>query len=134
MPMQRSRYPVNWPAVAAWLKEQADWRCQECDLQCRRPGEPLVLGQRLLTVAHVYPDSHAPDAEIVCIQVLCQACHLRFDRGHAARRTRLHYRRYHMALPTDWARQSQSDLTLDDLAEMGAAWPSLDELFAEALP
>lgn len=122
MPMKLSRYPVNWRAVARAIKAACDGECQECGAEDT---------ERTITVAHVYPASHAPDAEFVCVQVLCDRCHLRFDAAHAARRTRLHYRRFHMALPTAWARRMVSDLSFEDLAELETQWPSLDELFAE---
>lgn len=127
MPIQHSRYPVNWPAVAAWLKEQADWTCQECGLKCRRPGEP-VDRTRLCTVAHVYPESHAPDAEVVCVMVLCFRCHLRFDAAHSARQMRLYHRRFHMALPAGWALHTHGDLTAADVAELEAIWPTLEDV------
>lgn len=39
MPMDRSRYPENWEAIALAVKEKAGWRCENCDRPCLRPGE-----------------------------------------------------------------------------------------------
>jgi hypothetical protein len=39
MPMDRSLYPKDWDAIARSIKDAADWKCQQCDRPCRRPGE-----------------------------------------------------------------------------------------------
>lgn len=39
MPMDRSRYPVNWDEIATSVKERAGWKCEECRL---RHGEVIV--------------------------------------------------------------------------------------------
>jgi hypothetical protein len=39
MPMDRTRYPKNWDAIARARKEAAGWRCEQCDRPCRKPGE-----------------------------------------------------------------------------------------------
>lgn len=39
MPMKRHLYPSNWRTIAYMIKYLADWKCQECDRPCRRPGE-----------------------------------------------------------------------------------------------
>ncbi len=33
------RYPDNWNEIALSIKEQAQWRCRKCNMQCIRPGE-----------------------------------------------------------------------------------------------
>ncbi|AFZ15562.1 HNH endonuclease (plasmid) [Crinalium epipsammum PCC 9333] len=33
------RYPKNWYEIALSIKEQAQWRCRKCKMQCIRPGE-----------------------------------------------------------------------------------------------
>ena len=43
MPMDRKRYPKDWRRIAARVKEEADWKCEVCGKQCRRPGEPLTV-------------------------------------------------------------------------------------------
>ena len=79
MPMQTDRYPSNWHPIATAIKSAADWQCQDCGKQCRRPGERFDTHRRTLTVAHIWPNDHAPDAPVVCVAALCAPCHLRFD-------------------------------------------------------
>ena len=90
MPMHRELYPPDWDHIAAAIKDAADWTCQQCGKQCRRPGEPFDTHQRTLTVAHAWPGDHAPDAPVVSVLALCAPCHLRFDapRKAAARRAK----------------------------------------------
>lgn len=135
MPLQYRRYPVNWRAVANTLKTAVDWRCQECDLPCRRPREAHVKGaagwRRTLTVAHVYPESQAPDDEVVGVMMLCSACHARFDatkQGERAAESQRRARyRHQTSFGTQWALQARPRLTGEDLAEMELAYPPLPE-------
>jgi len=52
MPANQSLYPVDWRLIATCIKEAADWVCQECGKQCRRPGEPGSQADTL-TVHHI---------------------------------------------------------------------------------
>jgi len=79
MPMQTNRYPIDWTAIAHSIKSACDWQCQNCGMQCRRPGEPFDTHKRTLTVAHLWPDDQAPDAPIVSVAALCARCHLQAD-------------------------------------------------------
>lgn len=79
MPMQRGRYPTDWNTIATEVKESADWQCQQCGKQCRRPGDPFDTHRRTLTTAHVWPDDHDTMAPVVCVAALCAPCHLRLD-------------------------------------------------------
>ena len=117
MPMQRERYPVDWEQIAFEVKESVDWRCQnpECNRQCRRPGERFDTHRRTLTVAHTYPDDHAPDAPVVSVAALCAGCHLRLDAERKA---------------------DQRKLFKSDVAALEALWPEMpalegEDLFAE---
>lgn len=76
MPMDYARYPKEWRVIANEIKEAADWTCQECDMQCRRPGEPFDTHKRTLTVAHWDHDTEAAEVFVVA---LCAGCHLRHD-------------------------------------------------------
>lgn len=87
MPMQRELYPDDWEAIATAVKDAADWCCQECGAQCRRPGEPFDTHRRTLTVAHLWPDN-VPDAPVVSVAALCAPCHLRYDAARKARERR----------------------------------------------
>lgn len=88
MPMKRELYPPDWDEIAFFVKDSADWVCQSCGLVCRRPGEPFDTHRRTLTVAHIWPENHAPDAEVVCVAALCSRCHLRFDAARKAMKRR----------------------------------------------
>lgn len=85
MPMDKPRYPANWRAIAREVKDAADWRCSECGMQCRRPGEPFDTHRRTLTVHHI---NHTPeDCRMENLVALCSGCHLRADAAfHAAHR------------------------------------------------
>lgn len=85
MPMRLELYPQEWNEIARAVKSACDWQCQECGLQCRRPGEPFDTHRRTLTVAHLWPEDHAPDAPIVFVAALCARCHLRADAERKAR-------------------------------------------------
>src|SRR5687768_857231 len=52
MPMNKALYPIDWHEIALAIKEAVDWQCQQCEVQCRRPGEPFDSHRRTLTVAH----------------------------------------------------------------------------------
>lgn len=72
MPMERERYPKNWDAIARDVKDRADWKCQRCGKQCRRPGEPFDTHKRTLTVAHL---NHTPeDCRPENLMAMCGPC------------------------------------------------------------
>jgi len=88
MPMDRTRYPDDWDAIALRIKDAADWRCQDCGRQCRRPGEPFDTHRRTMSVHHVGAprddgsagDPHDKfDVRPCNLLALCAACHLRRD-------------------------------------------------------
>lgn len=66
MPMQRERYPEIWEQISTKAKETAAWYCQQCGMQCSRPG-----------VHHIYyqPEDSRPENLIV----LYSECRLRAD-------------------------------------------------------
>jgi 5-methylcytosine-specific restriction endonuclease McrA len=53
MPMRKGAYPDNWDAIALAVKKAADWRCQDCGMQCRRPGEAFDTHKRTMSVHHM---------------------------------------------------------------------------------
>ncbi|MGG6240913.1 HNH endonuclease [Nodosilinea sp. AN01ver1] len=105
MPMDRSRYPENWEAIAIAVKEVARWHCQHCGRPCRKPDESLfefvvrmegedwpeldwvnhtavsticdAPGRFVLTVAHLDQDPSNNDPSN--LRALCSVCHLRHD-------------------------------------------------------
>lgn len=76
MPMDWSRYPVDWRDVAFAVKDANGWTCAGCGKQCRRPGEPFDTHERTLTVAHW---DHDNEEDNVFVVALCAPCHLRHD-------------------------------------------------------
>lgn len=86
MPMDRSLYPDDWDEIALAVKDGADWKCEECGKQCRRPGEPFDTHRRTLTVSH---QNHDPaDCRRENLKALCAPCHLRYDAEHHAKTRR----------------------------------------------
>lgn len=111
MPIDLSRYPKNWRAIATEVKNRADWHCENCQRPCRRPGESWddlearvenrwkvyekidteefgvvevpKFNRFTLTVAHL---NHIPeDCRLENLRALCSVCHLRYDARHHAR-------------------------------------------------
>lgn len=80
MPMRRELYPDDWEQIAFRVKEEADWKCECCGKQCRRPGEPFDTHKRTLTVSH--QDHNPANCERSNLKALCAPCHLRYDAGH----------------------------------------------------
>jgi hypothetical protein len=80
MPIDRQRYPKNWPDIALSVKEAAGWRCRHCHRQCLRPGEkPSYLTRSEWTAAtlsvhhaNCIPEDNRPENLIP----LCAPCHL----------------------------------------------------------
>lgn len=86
--MRREAYPPEWDTIALAVKVAADWRCQDCGMQCRRPGEPFDTHRRTMGVHHVGApkDDGSPgdphdklDIRPVNLLALCAACHLKRD-------------------------------------------------------
>lgn len=94
MPMDRSRYPANWDAIALAVKDEAAWGCANCGRPCRQPGEEWHyfaveasamgwaddldhLHRFVLTVAHL--DQNPANNDPANLRALCSVCHLRHD-------------------------------------------------------
>jgi len=82
MPMKRDLYPDDWEEIALRVKERADWKCQRCGKQCRRPGELFDSHTRTLTVAH--QDHDPANCSDENLRALCAPCHLQYDARHHA--------------------------------------------------
>jgi 5-methylcytosine-specific restriction endonuclease McrA len=77
MPVDWSKYPDDWDDIATAVKVAADWKCEQCGLQCRQPGEQFDTHKRTLTVAHInHTESDCRDENLIA---LCSGCHLRYD-------------------------------------------------------
>ena len=78
----KERYPKEWKMIALSVKEKAEWKCQVCGKQCRKPNEPFDTHKRTLTVAHL---NHIPeDVSEENLKAMCAPCHLRYDAKHHA--------------------------------------------------
>ena len=83
-PVDWSKYPDDWSFQATAIKDEADWCCEKCGKQCRRPGEPFDTHKNTLTVAHCEHGTHDPTQ----MHALCAPCHLQMDAQHHARTRR----------------------------------------------
>lgn len=93
-PENRGRYPADWPEITARLKtDRAGGRC-ECEGECGRgthagrcsnlQGE-MAYGTGstvVLTTAHL--DHQPENCADENLRVMCQGCHLHYDREHHA--------------------------------------------------
>ena len=82
MPIDYSKYPPNWVEIALIIKTEADWQCERCGKQCRRPGDPFSGHRDTLTVHHC---NHEPmDCRPTNLAALCAPCHLTVDAPYKA--------------------------------------------------
>lgn len=72
-------YPVNWPAISLKVRQEADWRCEWCGVECHRPGSGKPT-KPSLTVSHL--NRVKLDVRRVNLAALCWPCHKGFDAGH----------------------------------------------------
>lgn len=90
-PENKSRYPANWADISRAAKILAGYRCK-CEGECGRGTHigrcPNVQGKPaydtgslvVLTTAHL---DHTPEhCEDENLRVMCQGCHLHYDRDH----------------------------------------------------
>ena len=110
MPIIKARYPQDWNVIAAQVKHEANWICQQCQRPCRQPNEPLAVflervkvwraahtppppnfaeapRRFLLTVAHL--DQRPENRDLANLKALCTVCHLQFDSQFRAMQKRL---------------------------------------------
>lgn len=92
--MKSAFYPVDWPIIAREVKEANGYICQECDCQCRRPGEMWIGWEYELTVSHYFHDYDS--AEVFCA-ALCAPCHFAHDAKFSGQ-ARLRWRRLRQQL------------------------------------
>lgn len=102
MPVDRKRYPKDWPAIVLAINARAQGQCEcegECGLHrttpgprrcCERNGEKAkwANGKIVLTCAHLGTDKpdgtpgdkhDKMDVRPENLKMMCQRCHLRFD-------------------------------------------------------
>lgn len=74
--MDRKRYPLQWNVTSFIVRESAKWKCEFCEKECRRPGEPFYSHKYTLTTAHIDHDPENPNARLLA---LCAPCHRKYD-------------------------------------------------------
>ncbi len=95
-PTNRARYPKNWPAIVARIRERTGNACEGSPAYpgCRAAnGEPHpVTGSRVVcTTAHLdHQPENCADANL---RFWCQRCHLTYDAKHHAANAALTRRR-----------------------------------------
>lgn len=84
-PENRARYPKDWKAIAASIRERAGNRCEgspaypDCRAENHVP-HPITGSKVVLTVAHL---DHTPEnCDHSNLKAMCQRCHLTYDAGH----------------------------------------------------
>lgn len=85
---ERARYPADWPAISARVRERARNRCEgapgiypDCRAENGQP-HPVTGSRVVLTVAHL---NHVPeDVSDGNLRAMCQRCHLTYDAKHHA--------------------------------------------------
>ena len=119
MPMDRSRYPDDWEAIAFDIKSKAQWRCENCDRPCLKPGESdydlaerleleepvwvsdlwewrddeLLGPRRILKIGRFIlttaHPNHDPENPNAVLKAWCAPCHCRYDLKAMATKRRL---------------------------------------------
>jgi 5-methylcytosine-specific restriction endonuclease McrA len=122
MPMNRSLYPKDWPEIAARMKQEAGYKCQECGAEAgsvvcfHRTDKKRFVG--IEDEAELYWHGEEYEDEAVLIQlgvahldqnpanndpsnlrVLCRGCHLRYDAPfHAVKARKTKLKKKHQAI------------------------------------
>lgn len=89
MPMDRSRYPENWDAIALAIKQKANWTCRACGKTCLSPegNAPKCRSERARFTLTVHHANFTPeDNREENLIPLCAPCHLS---AHAGRKRNL---------------------------------------------
>jgi len=97
MPIDKERYPENWPAISKRIRfERASNCCEWCGARNGWP-HPVTGSKVILTVAHLgipKPDGTpgSKDDKMDCreenLAALCQKCHLDYDRPENVEKVR----------------------------------------------
>ena len=77
MPVDWTKYPLDWKRIASKIKSATGYKCQVCGKQCYFPGEPCSDTRKVLTVAHI---NHVEmDCRAENLVAACSVCHLKYD-------------------------------------------------------
>lgn len=116
MPVDWSKYPPDWKAIVARVRERSGNRC-ECRGECGTPScasgcaavnkqpHPETGSRVVLTTAHLDHDTTHNDAGN--LRHFCQRCHLKYDATFHAQNARATRRRQR-------EEGGQTTLSLDD--------------------
>lgn len=107
MPVDYSKYPADWKAISARIRDRSGGRCEcggDCGLHHERRceeqnGQPAkwARGRVVLTVAHL---NHDPmDCRDDNLKAMCQRCHLRYDVDHHKANARARRHRLQIQMP-----------------------------------
>jgi hypothetical protein len=87
-PENRARYPKNWKAIVAEVRERSGNRCEgspdwpDCRAENGQP-HPETGSKVVLTTAHL---DHVPEnCDLANLRHWCQRCHLKYDAEHHAK-------------------------------------------------
>ncbi|WP_186163118.1 hypothetical protein [Burkholderia gladioli] len=86
-PENRARYPADWKAIVAKVRERSGNRCEgspdfpECRAENGQP-HPLTGSRVVLTTAHL--DHQPENCDLSNLRHWCQRCHLNYDKEHHA--------------------------------------------------
>ncbi|SAK53168.1 hypothetical protein AWB78_01299 [Caballeronia calidae] len=90
-PENRTRYPANWKAIVAAVRERSGNCCEgspkwpDCRAENGQP-HPETGSKVVLTTAHL---DHVPEnCDLSNLRCWCQRCHLGYDAEHHARTAR----------------------------------------------
>ena len=89
MPIDYSRYPLNWKAIRAEVLTRAENRCEgspkypDCRAENKQP-HPVTGSKVVLTVAHL--DHDVTHNELANLKAWCQRCRLTYDAKSKAER------------------------------------------------
>lgn len=73
-PENKKNYPKCWKEIVAFMKLLHNNKCQWCNFEnYSMRGDTKIV----LTVAHM---QHGRNADIQNLRLLCQRCHLEYDR------------------------------------------------------
>ena len=73
-PGSKKLYPPDWTTIASRIKQAKEWTCEVCGI---KQGENL---QNNITVHHL--DHNTFNNDPSNLKVLCQICHLGYERTH----------------------------------------------------
>lgn len=75
--MNHKNYPKDWPEIALAVKNAADWKCQQCNLQFDYNNNVLLLDGKMVTFTVHHKDANPFNCNAENLIALCSPCHCR---------------------------------------------------------